>query len=426
PPIRDNVIRECYYGIDYRSNGLASVRIEGNEISQCSHIGITCWGLGPNAAITGDSVWNCPQGIVIYSGSSTITGNAVGAEWYVTDKEIAITTLGGVVSGNRIKGYDYGVKAAGGNPAVQGNTFFGRGAWMYPIWHAGGVPTVSGNVFVDSCYQGIAVSGSIGQNVTWDGVVQGDTWPYVVVGYFSVPSGRALTLVPGTVVKFDADISRSNSFAVAGLLDLRSTRTRPIYFTSSRDDSVGGNLKPHDGPPARGDWASLNFTNGDNVIRHCVLRYGGYSSMYDHMLGASGCSPTIDSCRFSHCASRTIEINYSPTSPVTAPPICDNVMDSCSYNGIWYQGNGLVQVSLLRNTILGTSPVGSSRGIHCYHIATGSSIHGNVVRRFNYGLSLWDAPARVEFNTVDSNWCGVVCDFAPLPVVNYNSISGNS
>ncbi|UCG43356.1 MAG: T9SS type A sorting domain-containing protein [candidate division WOR-3 bacterium] len=101
-------------------------------------------------------------------------------------------------------------------------------------------------------------------------------------------------------------------------------------------------------------------------------------------------------------------------------------MDSCSYNGIWYQGSGLVQVSLLRNTILGTSPVGSSRGIHCYHIATGSSIHGNVVRRFNYGLSLWDTPARVEFNTVDSNWCGVVCDFAPLPVVNFNNISGNT
>ena len=53
----------------------------------------------------------------------------------------------------------------------------------------------------------------------------------------------------------------------------------PVWFTSSKDDSVGGDSNGDGGAssPAPADWGTILFTNGSDlsVVDHAVIRYGG-------------------------------------------------------------------------------------------------------------------------------------------------------
>ena len=94
--------------------------------------------------------------------------------------------------------------------------------------------------------------------------------PYVLSGQVTVKPGRALTLLPGTVVKF---ATQSTRLVVNGqLLSLGSPKQR-VTFTSIKDDSVGGDTNG-DGSatsPARGDWQGISVyseafgTGGEEV-----------------------------------------------------------------------------------------------------------------------------------------------------------------
>jgi RHS repeat-associated protein len=95
-------------------------------------------------------------------------------------------------------------------------------------------------------------------------------------GSGTVAAGGALTIRPGTVLKF----SQYGSLFVDGTLDARGTPEAPINFTDWRDDSVGGDAN-HNGAadaPAPGWWRFLNVeAAGAAVLDYCRVAYAGYN-----------------------------------------------------------------------------------------------------------------------------------------------------
>jgi RHS repeat-associated protein len=118
------------------------------------------------------------------------------------------------------------------------------------------------------------VSGRLAKDTVWGPVGS----PYVIRDDFAVPEGVALTLLPGTVVKFDGQFAR---ISVSGQLISLGRPGRTVVFTSYRDDGVLGDSNG-DGAasaPARGDWYSIFFFGKSvGVLDYTDVHFGGYGS----------------------------------------------------------------------------------------------------------------------------------------------------
>lgn len=132
--------------------------------------------------------------------------------------------------------------------------------------------TLAGNQVSGNGVNGFVVSTAVNSNVTWDG---DPALPFVVES-LGVARGAIFTLSPGDIFK-----SSGPHIGVAGTLIARGAAAQPIYFTSLRDDTVGGDTNGDGGAtaPAPGDWNNLRFEYAapvsGNVLEHVVVRYGG-------------------------------------------------------------------------------------------------------------------------------------------------------
>jgi hypothetical protein len=96
----------------------------------------------------------------------------------------------------------------------------------------------------------------------------------VTDGNLTVNAGSTLTIEKGAVVKF-TDTAR---LIVSGALVTEGAQDEKVYFTSLKDDAVGGDTNSDGGTtvPARGDWNQVQFNSGSQgTLSHTVLRYGG-------------------------------------------------------------------------------------------------------------------------------------------------------
>ncbi len=131
-----------------------------------------------------------------------------------------------------------------------------------------GSGTVEVNEFFEKRYVREEHSGSISQDTTWS--------PFnlhYVVGDLDVLAGTSLTLPAGSVVKFDPTTRlRTRAGAV---LDVQGQLANPVYFTSIRDDHIGGdtNRNGESSSPQAGDWDNL-LVEGQGTIRHAFVLYG--------------------------------------------------------------------------------------------------------------------------------------------------------
>lgn len=109
------------------------------------------------------------------------------------------------------------------------------------------------------------------------GVLTTQTWVsnrlYEVTGYVTIAGGQTLTLQPGTIVKMNEGATLDLS---GGIGKIVGTPQAPIHFTSTRDDSVGGdsNLDGDSTSPAPGSWNLLRLGNGAELA-NARIRYGG-------------------------------------------------------------------------------------------------------------------------------------------------------
>ncbi len=114
------------------------------------------------------------------------------------------------------------------------------------------------------------ISGTISTNTTWTAANS----PYVVSSV-TVNSGVTLTIEPATVVKFQ---STSSSLLVIGTLNVNGTSADKVYFTSIKDDAVGGDTNG-DGSAttsAARDWSYIWVGGGTLNLNYAVVRYGGF------------------------------------------------------------------------------------------------------------------------------------------------------
>jgi hypothetical protein len=172
--------------------------------------------------------------------------------------------------------------------------------------------------------------GTISTNETWSNT--GNV--HVVTCDVTVAPGVTLTITEGTIIKFNR-----NSLTVDGTLRVLGTASNPVYFTSHRDDTVGGDTNG-DGAStaARGDWYSLRFTDNSNdadtLIEHAIIRYAGYTGgSGGGGIKLTGASPTIRNSTITrnlYCA-LTADLESFPT-------LSNNTVSENDNNGFCVRG----------------------------------------------------------------------------------------
>jgi parallel beta-helix repeat protein len=121
-------------------------------------------------------------------------------------------------------------------------------------------------------YSTITISSNIASTTSWQ-----PYYVYVVNGAIHVNSGVTLTIQPGTVVKF---YDTSSGLQVDGILNAQGATTSTIYFTSYKDDSVGGDSNA-DGSSsgAASDWDVIKTNSGaSTTISYAIVHYGGHGN----------------------------------------------------------------------------------------------------------------------------------------------------
>ncbi|MCD4796724.1 MAG: carboxypeptidase-like regulatory domain-containing protein [Candidatus Cloacimonetes bacterium] len=122
--------------------------------------------------------------------------------------------------------------------------------------------------------------------------------PFVFDGSeMSIALGTSLTLSPGVMIKL-----QNNDWWVRGTLIAAGTMSQPIWFTSYKDDTVGGDTN-NDGSitsAGPGDWDYIKILEINNVssFDYCKFYYGGgYSADYTLVLD-SGTTVSVTNCAF--------------------------------------------------------------------------------------------------------------------------------
>ncbi|MBK8568307.1 MAG: hypothetical protein IPN76_34620 [Saprospiraceae bacterium] len=177
------------------------------------------------------------------------------------------------------------------------------------------------------------VDSDITNNITWTSAGN----PYIVSKEVVVVHGVTLTILPGTVVKFEPeDFPSIPRLIVEGTLNAQGDNLDKIVFTSIKDDFYGGDTNG-DGAastPAKGDWTSIVIAenNTSSNLNHCLFRYGGkYQFGINRELGALRVfqsAVTVENCDFYR--------NEAPISisPLVQPNLSDLAFDENTQNGI--------------------------------------------------------------------------------------------
>ena len=186
--------------------------------------------------------------------------------------------------------------------------------------------TLTGNQVSNNATNGVEVrGGTLNSSATWDQ----NNLVYRLAGDMTVANAQALTIGPNMIFKFNNNIR----LIIAGKLTVQGTTGQPVYFTSYKDDSIGGDT---DGTPgstgAPNDWAWIEFTSTSDPtssIDHAIIRYGGYI-YYGNTKGnilLTDASPTIQNSTISDSSGDGIYVNSTLAHPISHPTIT-----ACTFN----------------------------------------------------------------------------------------------
>ncbi len=114
--------------------------------------------------------------------------------------------------------------------------------------------------------------------------ITGDvTWNQTSITYylsedFTIAEGATLTIDAGAVIKFRRPVKIFDDpllLRVEGTLNVNGTVNNKVYFTSSYDDTIGGDTNDDGGTtsPQTGNWKEIFFDGGTGNIKHAEIRY---------------------------------------------------------------------------------------------------------------------------------------------------------
>lgn len=164
---------------------------------------------------------------------------------------------------------------------IRSSTFSGNGVGTHSSAQAAGAfaanNTVSGNTRnVCEIY-----GGEIQNAATWHTMQGRPAW--YIVGDVYCRDGKSISIDPDGLVK----IADGHSIYFWGVFTAAGTPAAPIYITSFRDDSVGGdsNGDGSETQPAAGNWGTillLGSGSDASAITHCRIYYGGNGRYVSH------------------------------------------------------------------------------------------------------------------------------------------------
>lgn len=221
------------------------------------------------------------------------------------------------------------------------------------------------------------VCGNITEDTTW---TAGQS-PYVLTCDVTIDSGVTLTVEPGTIIKPNA----ARGLIVKGTLNMIGTEAIPIYMTSYKDDSIGGDSNG-DGDatsPSPGDWNTIYVTGSSATITHTTIRYGGTSGTGNDLSSlrvANGASVVFNNSEVGYSSNSGIYLDESNVSLSMTNSVIDH-----NNNGVYSKSSSSYSCDV---TISGSTISNNTNGLQLYSVDSGSIHFSNIIGNQNFGVNV--------------------------------------
>ena len=220
----------------------------------------------------------------------------------------------------------------------------------------------------------------------------------------TIPDGVTLTLLPGTIIKFDAAVHISTNAGGTLIAEGGESQAEKVVFTAYEDDEFGGDTNGNGtaNKPGKGAWWRLNFTNSpDSYLENCIIRYGGYYTSSGNRRGMvlltyttyDATSPIVKDCEISHSYDYGI---YTDGAAATAPVLSGN--DFHDNNNTWAI---ILQSTVQSPLVTGNTITGQTHGIHVR--GASATVTGNtLVDTPTHGIYVYDGTGHTITDNVTS------------------------
>lgn len=168
-----------------------------------------------------------------------------------------------------------------------------------------------------------ALAANYGGNLSDDTTGPIPAGAHLMISGCTIPSGKTLTIAPGAILKF----GNAGYITVSGTLIAHGTAGNPITFTSSLDDSVGGDTNG-DGPSAGapGWWYGLQFqsTSAASSLDRVTIQHAGFGGYAALRLEAAEANITVARSTFRECSAAGIDLANTPAMPTVTESTFQN------------------------------------------------------------------------------------------------------